>query len=306
METWFWILGWSLFILTIAGNGFIIFLVCSKRQLRTETNAFVVSLAVADFCVGGVIPSIFFCEMATGCTRQQLHWIRSVRLLFSYASVMNLCSLVVDRYIAVVKPFKYFTFMKRHRVIQMVFLSWAIPLVHRIFVSLNFYILQRPHFWDIFSWVTVIIFELFPCFILIASFAFMLQVLCKHQRAARATEKQLRFNHQRASFKIQEKSAVKIMAVVMGLFLLCYGFYIRCSFVFIFKLGVCNDEEYKIPLLVLNSAINPVAYAFFKRDIKKEIKRRLCCAIVKERNKIQPIDNGACQHKMTIFLARLS
>jgi len=57
METWFWILGWSLSILTIAGNGFIIFLVYSKRQLRTKTNAFVVSLAVADFCVGiSVVP----------------------------------------------------------------------------------------------------------------------------------------------------------------------------------------------------------------------------------------------------------
>ena len=32
-------------------------------------------------------------------------------------------------------------------------------------------------------------------------------------------------------------------------------------------------ENYKIPFLVLNSAINPLAYAFFKRDIKKEFKR---------------------------------
>ena len=35
-------------------------------------------------------------------------------------------------------------------------------------------------------------------------------------------------------------------------------------------------------LLVLNSAIDLVAYAFFKRDIKKEIKRHLCCPVVKE------------------------
>ena len=297
METWFWILGWSLSILTMAGNGFIIFLVCSKRQLRTETNAFVVSLAVADFCVGmSVVPSMFICEIAPGCT-PQLSWISYLRLLFSYASVMNLCSLVVDRYIAVVKPLKYLTFMKRHRVIQMVFLSWAIPIAHRIVSLLNLFILQKPQFQDFIFWVTVIFFELLPCFILIASFTFMLQVVCKHQRAARTREKQLRFNHQHASFKIQEKSAVKIMAVVICLFLVCYGVYIRCSLVFIFKIGVCNDEEYKIPLLVLNSAINPVAYAFFKRDIKKEIKRRLCCAMVKERKKIQPIDNGDCQPK---------
>jgi len=117
----------------------------------------------------------------------------------------------------------------------------------------------------------------------------MLQVLCKHERAARTRVRQLRFNHYRVSFKIQEKSAVKIMAIVIALFLLCYGFYIRCSLILIFKIGKCNDEEYKIPLLVLNSAINPAAYAFFKRDIKNEIKRPLCCAIV---NQIEPVDNA--------------
>ena len=129
METWFWILGWSLSILTLAGNGFIIFLVCSKRQLRTKTNAFVVSLAVADFCVGvSVVPTMFFCEMATGCTGQwTIIWLR---ILFSYSSAINLCSLVVDRYIAVVKPLIYLTFMTRRRVIQMVSLSWAILVIH--------------------------------------------------------------------------------------------------------------------------------------------------------------------------------
>ena len=126
METWFWILGWSLSTLAMAGNGFIIFLVFSRRQLRTKTNAFVVSLAMADFCVGmSVVPPIFFCEIASGCNTQS-YWMTYLRLLFSYASVTTLCSLVMDRYIAVVKPLQYLTFMTRRRVIQMIFLSWGI------------------------------------------------------------------------------------------------------------------------------------------------------------------------------------
>ena len=64
MEAWFWILGWSLSLLTLAGNGFIIYLVWSKRQLRTKTNVFVVSLAVArtSVCVaaGCVMSKIVF------------------------------------------------------------------------------------------------------------------------------------------------------------------------------------------------------------------------------------------------------
>ena len=46
-----------------------------------------------------------------------------------YASGSNLLSLVLERYIAVVKPLKYLTFVTRRRVIQMVAISWVIPLV---------------------------------------------------------------------------------------------------------------------------------------------------------------------------------
>ena len=37
METWFWILGWVLSFLAIAGNGITIYLVCSRGNLRTKT-----------------------------------------------------------------------------------------------------------------------------------------------------------------------------------------------------------------------------------------------------------------------------
>ena len=280
METWFWILGWSLSILTMVGNGFIIFLVCSKRQLRTKTNAFVVSLAVADFCVGvSVVPTMFVFEMSTGCNIQS-DWCCIVRILFSYSSAINLCSLVVDRYIAVVKPLIYLTFMTRRRVIQMVSLSWAIQVAVRMVHILNDSLLKNPLLVRILLWIDVVFCELVPCLILIFCFLSMLHVVCRYKRAAQTTAKQLRFNH-RVSFETKEKSAVKMMAVVIGLFLLCYGFYIRCSLINL-KGRKCNDDEYKIPLLLLNSAINPVAYAFFKRDIKKEIKRRISCVIREE------------------------
>ena len=82
METWFWILGWSLSILTIAGNVFIVCLVCRRRRLRTKTNVFVVSLAVADFCVGLVafLP-LFVCEKTTGCSPGAFKENRAVELI---------------------------------------------------------------------------------------------------------------------------------------------------------------------------------------------------------------------------------
>ncbi|KAL9989591.1 hypothetical protein ACROYT_G004156 [Oculina patagonica] len=294
METWFWILGWFLSILTITGNGFIIFLVCSKRQLRTKTNAFIVSLAVADFCVGmSVVPPMFFCEMANGCNPYS-DWIYVVRLLFGSTSVTNLCCLVLDRFIAVVKPLSYMTFMTRRRVIVILSLAWGITAAYRFIDALHWFLFKIPILFNILFWITVLVFEFLPCLILIFCFASMLHIVCKHDRAARITARQLSFNH-RVSFKTQEKSAFKIMIIVIGLFLLCYGFYIRCTFVRLFSnRQPCNDEQYKIPLLVLNSAINPVAYAFYKRDIKNEMKRHLFCAIVKRRNKVESVNEDNC------------
>ena len=132
METWFWVLGWFLSILTMVVNGFVIFLVCSKRHLRTKTNTFIVSLAVADFVVGMIaVPSLFFCSLATECTPSSKEGliVFLVRVLILYTSGTNLVSLVLERYVAVVKPLKYLTFMKRRRVIQMVLTSWGIPFL---------------------------------------------------------------------------------------------------------------------------------------------------------------------------------
>ena len=103
-------------------------------------------------------------------------------------------------------------------------------------------------------------------------FVSMIFHVSRHDQSARTLAKQLRFNHQ-VSFKTHhEKSAVIMMGIVIGVFLVCYGMYLRCSFLILSSLP-CNDENYKITFLVLNSAINPLAYDFFKRDIKKEFKR---------------------------------
>ena len=116
METWFCILGWFLSFQTIIRNGFTIFLVCSRRNLRTKTNAFIVSLAVADFCVGlSVIPSLFFCDITNTCDWPQhllswSSWVNIIRWLLSNKSVVNLCVLVLDRFIAIVHPLKYINF----------------------------------------------------------------------------------------------------------------------------------------------------------------------------------------------------
>ena len=273
MELWFWILGWILSILTIAGNGFIIFLVCKKRQLRTKTNAFIVSLSVADFCVGvSVVPSFFICDITGGCDWPTGHhplWTFGIRWLFGYASVMNLCSLVLERYIAIVKPLKYRTAMTRCRVVKMIIFSWTIPI---IFVVIGMLLSLLSISAVVFVNISTILVEFLSCSILTFCTASIIRVVYKQDSAAPTLGKVRRFSQHR------DKSAIVMMTIVVGLFLICYGVYFRCSFAALFLNITCNDFSYKIPLLILNSAINPWAYALFKRDIKAMIKRLICRA----------------------------
>ena len=294
MENWFWILDWILSILTVTGNGFIIFLVSSNRQLRTKTNAFIVSLAVADFSVGAIVaPSLFFCDFTGGCNWPVAWptWDHLIRWLFSYSSMLNLGSLVLERYIAVVKPLKYITFVTSCRVFQMIFFSWAIPssfVITTMFLSLY----STYDILIIFTIVFAVFFEIVLCCMLIFWFISMVLVAYKHNRSTATLAKQLRFNHRIVILNTRDKSAVLMMSIVVGLFLVCYGIYLRCSFLYIFNLKriSCNDSKYKIPILLLNSAVNPWAYAFFKRDIKKEFKKLICRITVQKDNKVKPFN----------------
>ena len=271
METWFWVLGWFLCIFTMVGNGFVIFLVCSKRQLRTKTNIFIVSLAMADFCVGMIaVPSRSLCNMVTECIsdKKASLLVMSVWVFFIYASGTNLFSLVLERYIAVVKPLEYLTFIKRRRVIQMVLASWGISLFFTLtvlLIRLNSIDSSRN-----ISGCLYFLFEVILSVILTFCVTSMFLVVCKTRSKNCVLVKQLQFNQRFAKVKTQNSSAVKWVALVTCVFLICYGIFTRCSLLALTG-HQCNDFHYKVLLQVFNSGINPIAYAFFKRDIKKRM-----------------------------------
>ena len=272
METWFWVLGWFLSILTMVVNGLVIFLVCSKRHLRTKTNAFVVSLAVADFGVGMItVPSFFFCSLATECPQSSKEGliVIFVRTFIICSSGTNLVGLVFERYVAVVKPLKYLTFMKRRRVILMVVTSWGIPFLFTLtLLPIELSAIDRDN--TIYGYLGLLS-EIILFVILIFFLASMFLVVYNLNSRDRTLYKQLRFNHVVIRAKTQNTSAVKWVALLTCVFLSCYGIMMRCSLLLLTGHKCDNDFHYKIPLQVINSGINPIVYAFFKRDIKASL-----------------------------------
>ena len=158
--------------------------------------------------------------------------------------------------------------MTHYRVAQINFFSWTMTFIFLLIESSLWLSLKSHVILHVFIW-PVIFFEFLPCCTVMFFLISMLRVVYRQHRTWSILARQLRFNH-RILYKPNEKSTVEIMIIVVAFFLVCYGLDLYCSFVIVLDGEECTGSKYGVPLLVLNSAVNPVAYAFFQKKKKKQ------------------------------------
>jgi hypothetical protein len=110
---------WLSFVcfLTLLGNVLVILAVYREASLHSATYYYIVSLAVADLCVGViVIPLAIFFELVTQSSFHILcHLWHVTDVGASTASILALCIIALDRYIAITSPIRYpRSFIARH------------------------------------------------------------------------------------------------------------------------------------------------------------------------------------------------
>lgn len=277
MDTWFWIVGGFLSVVTVFGNGVIVFLVIKNPRLRgTKTNAFVISLALADICVGTTLVPLSYIYDVKEISN--VAWVSSLRWLFNYASVLNICALAFDRYLAVVKPYKYITRVTRRRVNLLISACWLIPfmvITVPLFVHGVSTIHKGKHKHEstlerVRISTAFVLFEVLPIPFMVYCLVNLLLATHKHKKHAKLINKQLCYNHTCVR-EIHQRATLGAIAVSITVFLVTMVSLLRCSVKVLFLDQVCGDKSYKIPLLLANSAFNPFAYSFMKTDIKTEL-----------------------------------
>ena len=146
--------------------------------------------------------------------------------------------LIIDLLFAIVHPLKYINLMTPCYIIQVIVFSWIatagfVVLQFSLRVSLKTRLVDA-----IFIWLDVIFLEFLPSTLIVFSFGSMILRVYKHYRSARTLSKQLRYNHHWVSLKTYhgEKSAVIMMGIVIGVFVITYGMYLHCSFLILFEL----------------------------------------------------------------------
>ncbi|XP_026851664.1 trace amine-associated receptor 1-like [Electrophorus electricus] len=269
--------------LTVVGNLLVIITVIHFKQLHTPTNYLILSLAVSDLLVGGlVMPPSMLRSVETcwylGNLFCKIH--SSLDVTMCTASILNLCIISLDRYYAVCHPLLYHSKMTTNTTLFMIFACWSISAVvgfGMIFLQLNiignedFYINNFACMGACMVFQTKVggvVFSMFcfyiPALIMLGVYVRILHAAWRQARAIQGTAAWMK-NAEKATVVKSERKATKTLATIMGVFLTFWVPFFLCN---------CIDPftGYSVPPVLFdlllwvgyfNSTCNPLIYALF-------------------------------------------
>lgn len=294
-------------LLTAGGNALVIIAVYTHKRLQTITNAFVVSLSVADLLVAVFV-------MPFGIYQQYNNKVwqlgkdlclvtTSLDVMFTTTSIMHLSCLAIDRYLAICRPFLHERISKT--IIGLMLAACWITPIFISFLPILFkwnligieelhdclfppneevcgFIVNKP-----FSIICSVIAFYIPAIFLILSNIKIFQVARKQAQHIHSLEAHLH-KHKKGKLK-RETKAAKTITIIMGCFCVCW-----------FPFFILNIVDpligYKLPYALfttaiwlgyVNSMLNPFLYYNFNRAYKTAFKRLLTfkvCQGVREYN----------------------
>ncbi|XP_038873941.1 D(4) dopamine receptor-like [Salvelinus namaycush] len=126
------IFGILLIVVIICGNLLVCLSVYREKALKTTTNYFIVSLAVADLMLAVlVLPLFIYVEFQGGLWSLNMHvcdGLMTMDVMLCTASIFNLCAISIDRFIAVSIPLNYNLKHVDQRQIFLLSATWILAL----------------------------------------------------------------------------------------------------------------------------------------------------------------------------------
>ncbi|XP_008319147.1 5-hydroxytryptamine (serotonin) receptor 2C, G protein-coupled-like 1 [Cynoglossus semilaevis] len=118
--------------LTVGGNILVILAVSLEKKLQNATNFFLRSLAVADMLVGILVMPVSLLNILYDYVWPLPSalcpiWIY-LDVLFSTASIMHLCAISLDRYVAIRNPIEHSRFNSRTKAMIKIAAVWTISI----------------------------------------------------------------------------------------------------------------------------------------------------------------------------------
>lgn len=241
----YYILGWLLSVIAILGNGLVVYLIVTRRQLHTSANCFIASLCVADFMVGSALVSTTLCLWYM-VTLRQTHY-DATALVFParvdhkhlrHGRGTVLCNSVT------------LNICQQHDVeasFIFILLSWMIPTVAFLIPFTILYVDKRKVALHDFFIFVVAVMEFLPIVLLMFTTARILLITRRLSRQIEAQVAQVKFNHasQRRTFASKRSNLYRysgrVIVLVVSLFFLYYT--IDIYFIFCETFKACTFHQ---------------------------------------------------------------
>ncbi|XP_029902655.1 trace amine-associated receptor 1-like [Myripristis murdjan] len=262
----------SISVLTLCGNLLVIIAIIYFKQLHTPTNYLILSLAMSDLLVGALVLPLVIVFSVSSCWYLG-DFICKIRHSFDVSlttsSILNLCFISIDRYVAVCHPLRYKSKINARASAIMILLSWGVSALVGIGITavgrneekceqlcFSFHI-------PVSGIIGCVLSFYLPAVIMLSTYFKIFLVAQKQAHSIQNSNCQSVKSG--ASVSKMERKATKTLAIVMGAFLICWT---------PFFTGVTINPliNYSIPITAIetfallgssNSVLNPFIYAFF-------------------------------------------
>ena len=280
-------------MLSLSGNSLVCLAFYRSRRLRTITNFYVLSLAVADLMVATFVFPFGTIAYALHIWPFSYNYCLFTGFLSLYWAEVSLCIMAltsINRYLCVVKPRMYTVLFTKRKTISSIVSFWICPfilsLVYSVATSVTYRwephsLYCRPKFLDERSErILNIMFanlSLLAMLLVIFGYGRVYSVVRKHNNTI--VPSRLRFPNRQGTISAQEiKTSRVLFAAVFGFFICWTPFIVVSILEFGFRVNISSSIE-SIHLLfsVFSACINPVIYGVMNRAMRKEFHNILLC-----------------------------
>ncbi|XP_071799937.1 adenosine receptor A2b-like [Asterias amurensis] len=265
------------------GNLLVVSSVILERKLRTPTNAFIASLAVADLTVGLIVIPIdiaFALGFASNVTPIACLASSNVLTVMIMVSILHLTIIAFDRYLAITDPLTYVVRMSVFRVALLIALAWgtAIGISSMPLFGWNNLSNYNHDYCDLmfihahsYRAFTVAVSVFVPQNLMLYFYFKMFRVAKGHMNRIAAQEQT---TARRPTLRRDVKAA-KTVAMILGFFLMAWT---PASLISVLDTFIHVDDNLQRTLLIYelacfhlaftNSMMNPIIYSFRNKDFR--------------------------------------
>ncbi|KAJ8311940.1 hypothetical protein KUTeg_010507 [Tegillarca granosa] len=274
---------------TILGNTLILASLVRFQRLRSRINILIGNLAVSDLLLGlVVIPfDIAFLHVKSLQEEKIPCLVRqSLNVILLDASILNLFCISLERYIAIVHPFKHAKLCKKRKLFILLSICWIVSIIVGAIPLMGWNAWEPGIFCD-----TELVWRekyrgiqyLAICSCLIVNFIMYVKVMrtaCRRLKQSRKISGTSNNDSQRhISISKKDVRKTKIMVLILGIFAICWGPY--CTVIIIETFFVDANitliivKKFFGCLGMLNSALNWIVYGIKNKNFRQAFKHIL-------------------------------